>query len=101
MKNYLGNAFSLNMLKDDCDITIKTIKKGDIPQDVISVVGHEATSQILTNELGFNVAFNRATLTLEKGDILYIGQYRGPRLEEGTTILPQGATIEYKKVTIK
>ena len=42
----------------------------------------------------------RITVTLHKGDTVMIGQYSGPRLEEGATTLPPGATIKWCRVTI-
>lgn len=115
MKIYLGNAFSLSML----DREAQRNQAGDavyanprIPRpvddpvgwldqyeavgaDIISVVGHADTAAVFAAVLGRPVAVNRATIKLEKGHCLLVGQYIGPRLPEGATTLPEGATIEW------
>jgi hypothetical protein len=47
------------------------------------------------------VPTNRATVSLKKGDTVVVGQYRGSRLPEGATTLPEGATIQWLWVVIK
>jgi hypothetical protein len=44
---------------------------------------------------------NRANVSLAAGDRVLVGQYSGPRLPEGTTTLPEGATIKWLVVTVK
>jgi hypothetical protein len=63
--------------------------------EVVSAVGHASTAAIFSALLGREVPCNRETVALERGDIALIGQYRGPRLEEGATALPEGAEIEW------
>lgn len=95
MASYLGNAFSIQMLKAfPVEVTITEVTKQDIPADAISVVGHQDTANIL------GVAFNRVSLKLNKGDILYVAQVVGGRLPEGTTTLPEGFTLKFFKVTL-
>lgn len=103
MKKILSNAFSLNMISTDnaIKILITPINKNNIPVDVESAVGHPDTARVISNELGFTVEPNRVTVRLDKGDILFVAQYIGPRLQEGATTLPENATIKYLKVTIE
>ena len=101
MRKYLGNAFSLQMLsKFPSTLTVEEVSKEDIPSDVYSVIGHPDTANVLTNELGFEVKFNREAIKLAPGDILYVAQLMGGRLPEGATTLPEGFTFKYFKVTI-
>ena len=102
MKNYLGNAFSLNMLVIDTkvQVEIEKISPEDIPSNVVSVIGHPDTARVVSGILGFEVAPNRVSLKLEKGDVLYVAQYSGPRLPEGATQLPEGATLEFDRVIL-
>jgi len=65
-----------------------------------SIVGHADTAAVLSSILGMEVKFNRETVSLVKGDTLIVGQYKGPRMEEGCKALPPGATIEWLFVTI-
>jgi len=51
----------------------------------ISAVGHEATSQALSNVFGVTIPFNRTQITLQPGDKL-ISIILKKRLEEGKVI---------------
>lgn len=100
--NYLTNAMSLNMFTIDQLVLIraKKVEAKDVPTDVISAIGHADTAKVVSNILGFEVPCNRMNVSLNEDDILYVAQYRGPRLEEGATQLPEGATIEFIEVTV-
>ena len=100
----IANAFSLNML--DLETAQRLIVTPTSPsfiwEDVqenggifTSIVGHEDTAAILSEQLGFEVPCNRTTFQLEPDTTLYVGQYKGPRLPEGTKTLPEGAKIEW------
>lgn len=65
-----------------------------------SSVGHVDTAKIFADLLGLEVLVVRSTVSLEKGQTALVGQYCGPRLPEGTTILPEGSTIKWVKVTL-
>lgn len=104
-KVYLGNSFSLNMLNSydrlvGRNINVTEVLPKHIPHELISVVGHADTAKIFSELLGREIPFNRVSVTLYKGDTLYVGQYSGPRLPEGTTTLPEGATVTWLKVLI-
>ena len=102
MGKYLANAFSLQMLSQTpCTIKVQEVSKGDIPPDVYSVIGHPDTAKVLSNELGFEVKFNRKAIKLAPGDILYVAQLMGGRLPEGATTLPEGFSFKYFKVTVE
>lgn len=103
MTKYLANAFSINMLPEgkDVDVQIRNISKEAIPSEINSAVGHGDTAAVISSELGFQVKPQRITVHLEETDILYVAQYIGPRLAEGTTKLPEGAQIKYMEVKIK
>ncbi len=101
MSNFMSNAFSFNMMPSGCDyalIRVKKVQPKDIPNDVISAVGHPDTAKVLSNILGREIACNRTNLTLQPEDVLYVAQYRGPRLPEGATVLPEGSTMDFLQV---
>ncbi|MCX7928944.1 MAG: DUF1874 domain-containing protein [Patescibacteria group bacterium] len=94
MKIKLLNSFSLNMLKSEktsilCSAVSREyfLKLRDAGL-LESYIGH----QDLANILG--VPFNRATVNLSNEKII-VAQYRGERLPEGTTVLPQNSKIEF------
>lgn len=106
----LLSAFSLNMLDvtqpQQLNITLITTEdvrefhnSEDGPFE--SAVGHADTAAIFSNMLGLPVAFNRANVTLRCGEQAIVGQYIGPRLPEGATALPEGATIRWLLMTLK
>lgn len=98
------NAFSLNMLKHLTGCVeheeISREEAAAMAQTMQSAVGHADTAAVFANVLGVPVPFNRANVSLDKGDVALVGQFIGPRLPEGATTLPAGATIKWLRVTI-
>lgn len=69
-------------------------------QHAKSLVGHDDTARVFSNILYYDVPMNRETVALEDRDALVVGQYSGPRLEPGTVLLPDGASISWTYVLI-
>ncbi len=75
--------------------------------ELVSGIGHADTCNQL-NELlkgsqvywSPNYKMNRVSLKLKKGSTVVVAQYTGPRLPEGTTVLPEGANFKFYEVTI-
>ena len=107
MAIYLSNAFSLSMIAHlghcDLDVTTNICNYQQMVEDLkpTSIVGHQDTANLFSNILCMDVPMNRVSVTLEKGDILIVGQYTGPRLPEGTSILPEGASINWMCVQVE
>jgi len=111
---FIGNAFSLGMLTDlfnGCGLSeghsldVRNISPAGIKKlmsmlDWVSIVGHKETAMLFSSILDVEIPMNRVTTTLEIGDILVVGQYTGPRLEEGATSLPDGAKITWLTVKV-
>lgn len=70
------------------------MKVDTFPKDCVSFVGHADTANIL------GVECHRGDLKITENDVLYVAQYMGPRLPEGATELPEGAVIEFYRVTL-
>lgn len=103
---YLTNAFSLSMLPAvPCSllrvVPLSVEAAAAEARDATSAVGHADTAALFSEALGFPVAANRATLALSAGDVVIVGQYVGPRLAEGTTQLPPGARIDWRRVSFE
>lgn len=103
MATYLSNAFSMNMVSVE-DFTLFRARKvtpADVPQNAISAIGHADTARVVSGILGYDVPANRMNVSLEEDDVLFVAQYKGPRLPEGATQLPEGATLEFLEITLQ
>ena len=100
MAVYLSNAFSLSMVSHigACNLSINSnicnYQEMVESLEPISIVGHQ-------NILCRDVPMNRVSVTLNKGDTLIVGQYSGARLPEGTSVLPEGASITWMCVHVE
>ena len=80
MAIYLSNAFSLSMIAHlghcDLDVTTNICNYQQMVEDLkpTSIVGHQDTANLFSNILCMDVPMNRVSVTLEKGDILIVGQ---------------------------
>ena len=100
---FLLNAFSLNMLAGNADVHVREVSLDtarNLARVCGSAVGHADTAAVFADVLGINVPTNRVSVTLEDGDTALVGQYSGPRLPEGATKLPEGATIKWVVVGV-
>jgi hypothetical protein len=93
---YIGNAFSLGMVPGYLLEQVR-LSPCDAPstEGAVSCVGHADTAAVL------GVGFNRISVSLRPGDILYVAQLRGGRLPEGSTTLPQGFAFDWIRVEIE
>ena len=104
----LVNAFSLNMLPAKGTMSINATPVSlEEARDILatygveSAVGHSDTANLLTGLLGIPVYAERRTVTIpEDGAYMMVAQYSGPRLPEGATTLPEGATITWWMVRV-
>jgi hypothetical protein len=99
---YLANAFALSMVDENCTIEVHTLSVDEVKElldnGFTSIVGHVSTTQLYGNLLGREIPMNRTTLKLQTEDTLVVGQYIGPRLEEGVIDLPENSSIIWKTV---
>lgn len=98
----LTNAFSINMLSQTTSVSFThchpSVVNGildDAEGGFVSAVGHADTAALFSKELGVSVPVNRITVEFDSDTTLVVGQYKGPRLPEGCSELPDGATIEW------
>lgn len=101
---FILNAFSLNMVTEfPCQVSAEplTVEQArELAEGAQSAVGHADTAKVFSSVLGLPVPEARVTVALKSGDVALVGQYRGPRLPEGATQLPEGATIVWLKLTV-
>jgi len=94
------NAFSINMLNDAADLRFSRITAQSAAElleleNWRSCVGHADTARVMSAVLGVEIPANRVTVNYDGSEQMLVGQYKGPRLPEGATELPQGAHIEW------
>lgn len=103
---YLLNALSLNMASSPSGffrwqtITIEEVRSLLTKDGFSSSIGHQDMANVVSDLLGLPVEANRANVLLGSGDLAVVAQYRGPRLPEGTTQLPDGAKVEFYMVEV-
>ena len=107
MKFYLVNAFSVNMLDRVGQainfVPVSPAAVSDLlrNEDWESGCGHATgviRAAIRDGVRGRDVPeipINRVNLVLNRNTSMIVAQYRGPRLQEGATKLPKGATVEF------
>jgi hypothetical protein len=101
------NAFSLNMLATSAaDISIQETTAADAAYliykngGVESCVGHADTAKIFGQQLLTEIPVARVTVQFTHDEFIVVGQYTGPRLPEGATALPEGASIKWYVVYV-
>lgn len=105
MTTYLCNAFSLNMLTvgEGMDLQVRPATWAQarfLAEEAVSAVGHQDTADQLSEHLGYPVKMNRVSVKLQPMDMLLVAQFNGPRLPEGTKVLPEGATFSFFTVYV-
>lgn len=115
---YLTNSFSLGMLPEGASPVVTSLTLNDVRDMIVdygeesrrdynpqlrakSIIGHDDIAGIVNIMLGISVPANRETVSLRCGDVLFVAQYVGPRLPEGCTTLPEGASIKWLQVVIE
>lgn len=104
---WVANAFSPSMLNGSRYLTFRLLPNEGAAAELlrelvvggdfapVSAVGHADTAGLFSSLLGVEVPPNRISLLMGRWDVLLVGQYNGPRLPEGSTKLPEGATIRW------
>lgn len=96
----ITNSFSINMLSN-LNSTVKfteidrAIAAYYLKDNCTSAVGHKDTAAVLSSDIGVEIVPNRIDVKLDPGTFFIVGQYIGPRLDEGCTTLPDGANIKW------
>lgn len=99
MTVYIGNAFSLQMIHHKkYYLGVENVSKQEfdaIKQKGVSIIGHQPFAEWL------GVEYNRESIQLIPGDILYVAQIVSGRLPENVhEVDPNTIKVGYKKVRI-
>ncbi len=106
---FVGNAFSLQMLPcvqgQQFFIQAEVVLPGHVRWCLdnspwASVIGHADLARLASQTIGLELPVNRISVSLQGGDTLFVAQYTGPRLPEGATSLPEGASIVWWRVDV-
>lgn len=103
MAKYICNAFSLQMLSADADISVRTVSLEEakaLSVSAESAVGHADTAAVFGSMLERPVPMNRVNVSLASGDTILVGQVVGGRLPEGATTLPDGFAIRWMLMSV-
>ena len=104
MTKHLVNAFSAGMLPAEGAVAVfAPLDQAQARAEAVgatSAVGHADTLRLFNAALGIEFPLARVSVALTRGDRLILGQYSGPRLPEGATSLPAGASIRWMLVTV-
>ena len=99
---YICNAFSPSMLDGARSLRFEPVSAGHAAAlvaewsgPVVSAVGHADTAAVVGGLLDYAVPANRVNVQLSEHDWLLVAQYAGPRMPEGSTTLPDGASIQF------
>jgi len=103
MKIVLANAFSVNMLEGPGQFKFARVEPGELVAQFGPITRNTIGHADIENLAGIELARHgveaptaqRSTFRFTKDVILLIAQYRGPRLDAGTTELPAGAVLEW------
>lgn len=96
---YVGNVFTFGFLANKTvDIKSRQITWEEFDQalqgEFVNYMGHQDVAHMVGLEQ------NRISISVKSGDVVYLAQYDGPRLEEGATVLPLGATLVPLKIEV-
>lgn len=109
-----ANAFSISMVSSyiensdyrDVDVKIREVTQHIVSKElkrlgVESYIGHADTALILSGILDVDIPINRGSLTIEFDESIFVAQYSGPRLPEGSTQLPEGASFKFYEIWVR
>jgi hypothetical protein len=93
--SYIMNALPGSIIPDNgATLVLRPIGPQNIPADAVSAIGHTDTAAVVSGIIGRDLQMNRVSVpTLAPGQVHYLALYRGPRLPEGATQLPEGAVL--------
>lgn len=108
---YITNSFSLNMIQENVEYgeivfatvvdPVEFIRETETRHGkAVSAVGHADTAALFSCVLETEVPAARTSVALTPADVLLVGQYKGPRLPEGATELPEGSKIVWYHVAL-
>jgi hypothetical protein len=99
----ITNAFSISMIEIEKEgninfrkITIAEVKNLLSHFPYSSAIEHADTAAVVSSILGVHLPANKIiNVKLSKDKRLIVAQYNGPRLPEGSTTLPENASIDF------
>jgi len=110
MSIFVSNAFSLQMLHtlpservllEIADSSVFEVKTELSKVEFMSVFGHEDIARMAGKSIGWEFQANRISVSVSRGDTLFIYQIQGGRLPEGCKILPDGISAKWLRIDIK
>lgn len=99
---FILNALPMALIPTEGGLVeMKPIEASAVPAEAASAIGHADTAVVISNLLGREVPAARISVpTMKVGETHIVAAYQGPRLPEGSTMLPDGATINFYQMTM-
>lgn len=100
------NAFSISMLPSQggtvkfTPLSSEEVMRAITGKIIVSHIGHSSTAAVIGKDLNINNLYTCRDNFILFNDAAIVAQYVGPRLPEGATELPEGATIKYFMVEL-
>ncbi len=118
---FLSSTFTLNMLEDlNCNLESEICSWSEIKNivddlkqygdgrsaikegvEIVNGFGHQSTADLVWTLHEINIIKNRVNLIVPKSSIIYVIQYRGDRLPESATELPENAELIPVRVYVR
>lgn len=90
-----ANGVMMTITPATPDVVGAAIRAGQVR----SAVGHADTANIISAMVGAEVPMARVNVpVLQDGDVHFLALYQGPRLPEGSTTLPEGASLQFYRL---
>lgn len=99
MSIYITSAVSPNMLMDrNCTLNLTPLSKEEFRSyaiDAESCIGTHELADVLSDELGLFIEYNRRKIKLDYGDFALVATIDGRNIRPGESVLPFGSKLIY------
>ena len=99
MSVYILSAVSPSMLMDrNCTLNLTPLSKEEFKSyaiDAESYIGSHELTDVLSDELGLYIEYNRGKIKLDYGDFALVATVDGRSIRPGESVLPFGSKLIY------
>lgn len=96
---YITSTVSPNMLMDrNCTLNLTPLSREEFKQYAINAesrIGTHELADVLSDELGLYIEYNRRKIKLDYGDFALVATVDGKSIRPGESVLPFGSKLIY------